>query len=131
MSTEEKALAGWLRELAERFVAQEPETETAEKLGEAFLDFVLERERIRRGVAEPGDARDAIDGETLGRLGSWDSDNPTFAVAEKVFRRLPSDKAGAVNYVERLVTQLAAELSKRQVALIMSRLFMRTGCVNE
>ena len=55
--------------------------ETQEVIGQAYLEYILKRERIRRDVTERGQHRDAVDYETLQKLKNADSDDPNHAHA--------------------------------------------------
>lgn len=62
--------------------------ETEAEQGLAIKDFVLARERIRRGV-ENGtkEVIEAVDNETHHKIKNWDSNNPEVVTAEKILKR--------------------------------------------
>ena len=62
--------------------------------------MVLERERLRHGVTEPGPQRDGVDAQTISLLKNPDKLGPEYSVAEASFRRLIRNPEWAADYVE-------------------------------
>ena len=105
------------KEVAERLyqemVEREYEGEPLESKATAYLNYVLQRERIRRDATDAGQRQDAVDHETLLTLKSADSDDPQHAHAMLTFQRLGVDPIKAVEYVERLITSRQTEISQK------------------
>jgi hypothetical protein len=105
------------KEVAERLykemVEREYEGEPLESKATAYLNYVLQRERIRRDAMVAGQRQDAVDYETLVTLKSADSDDPQHAHAMLAFQRLGVDPIKAVEYVERLITSRQTEISQK------------------
>jgi hypothetical protein len=105
------------KEVAERLyqemVEREYEGEPLESKATAYLNYVLQRERIRRDATDAGQRQDAVDYETLLAFRNADSDNPQHAHAMLTFQRLGVDPIKAVEYVERLITSRQTEISQK------------------
>ena len=105
------------KEVAERLyqemVEREYEGEPLDSKATAYLNYVLQRERIRHGVTDAGQRQDAVDYETLVTLKNADSDDPQHAHAMLAFQRLSVDPIKAAEYVERLITSRQTELSQK------------------
>ena len=103
------------KEVAERLyqemVEREYEGEPLESKATAYLNYVLQRERIRRGATSTSVRQDAIDYETLEALKNAQMDDSQFVESEAIFRRLGTDPATAGRYYEQLITQKAEQLS--------------------
>ena len=104
-------------QIAERFLNEflegRKDDETLESVGQAYLEYILKRERIRRDATDAGQRQDAVDYETLLTLKSADSDDPQHAHAMLTFQRLGVDPIKAVEYVERLITSRQTEISQK------------------
>ena len=100
--------------LEKEFIEGGNDKETPESIGQAFLEFILERERIRRGVTEKGPRRDTIDYETLQTLKNAQLDEPKHMFSQVVLQRFARDPADAVAYFMRVIHEKAVELSKQQ-----------------
>ena len=109
------------KEVAERLyqemVEREYEGEPLESKATAYLNCVLQRERIRRGATDAGQRQDAVDYETLVTLKNADLDDPQHAHAMLAFQRLGVDPIKAVEYVERLITSRQTEISQKMTAI--------------
>src|SRR6056297_570271 len=70
-----------------------------EEAGPLILQFILEEQRLRRGVVDPSPDRDAVDQETIAALASPDKLGPEHSLAEVVFRRLVVDAIDAAQYL--------------------------------
>ena len=105
------------KEVAERLyqemVEREYEGEPLESKATAYLNYVLQRERIRRDATDAGQRPDAVDYETLLAFRNADSDDPQHAHAMLAFQRLSVDPIKAAEYVERLITSRQTELSQK------------------
>ena len=99
--------------LYEEIVEREYEGEPLESKATAYLNYVLQRERIRRGATDAGQRQDAVDYETLVTLKNADLDDPQHAHAMLAFQRLGVDPIKAVEYVERLITSRQTEISQK------------------
>ena len=104
-------------QIADRFLNEflegRKDDETLESVGQAYLEYILKRERIRRDATDAGQRQDAVDYETLLTLKSADSDDPQHAHAMLTFQRLGVDPIKAVEYVERLITSRQTEISQK------------------
>ena len=105
------------KEVAERLyqemVEREYEGEPLDSKATAYLNYVLQRERIRQGATDAGQRQDAVDYETLVTLKNADSDDPQHAHAMLAFQRLSVDPIKAAEYVERLITSRQTEISQK------------------
>ena len=99
--------------LAEKFLRDAPVAATDAELGRALLVFILESERLRRGVSVPSPAQEKVDRQTLACLSGQAKLGPGFSFAEAVFRRLPKDPASAIRYFEEELAGRKAKQSAR------------------
>ena len=106
------------KEVAERlyqeFVEGGYDGEPPESIAASYLDYILKRERIRRGATSTSVRQDAIDYETLEALKNAQMDDSQFVESEAIFRRLGTDPATAGRYYEQLIIRKAEDLSKKQ-----------------
>ena len=105
------------KRLLNKFLEGRKDDETVESVGQAYLEYILKRERIRRDATDAGQRQDAVDYETLLTLKSADSDDPQHAHAMLTFQRLGVDPIKAVEYVERLITSRQTEISQKMTAI--------------
>jgi hypothetical protein len=84
----EAALATLVRD----FIGEESGSESSDELGCALVEFVLRRERLRRGVETDSLEALAVDAATLEKMRIWDSNDPHMSTLEKVFRRLATGR---------------------------------------
>ena len=71
--------------LINEFVSGQKEDESDEEMSKALLDFILQRERIRRGATDANvEIKNRIDAETLKALKNCDLDDPSYALQEKI-----------------------------------------------
>ena len=103
--------------LYEEMVERQYEGEPLDSKATAYLNYVLQRERIRQGATDAGQRQDAVDYETLVTLKNADSDEPQHAHAMLAFQRLGVDPIKAVEYVERLITSRKTELSQKMTVI--------------
>ena len=106
------------KEVAERlyqeFVERGYDGEPPESIAASYLDYILKRERIRRGATSTSVRQDAVDYETLEALKNAQMDDSQFVESEAIFRRLGTDPATAGRYYEQLIIRKADDLSKKQ-----------------
>lgn len=111
------------KEVAERLyqemIEREYEDEPLESKATAYLNYVLQRERIRRDAMDAGQRRDAVDYETLVTLKNADSDDPQHAHAMLTFQKLAVNPIKAFKYLERSITDKQIEIS-RNMSVIAS-----------
>ena len=100
--------------LYQEFVERGYDGEPPESIATSYLDYILKRERIRRGATSTSVRQDAVDYETLEALKNAQMDDSPFVESEAIFRRLGTDPATAGRYYEHLITRKAAGLSKKQ-----------------
>ena len=110
-------------QIAERFLNEflegRKDDETLESVGQAYLEYILKRERIRRDATDAGQRQDAVDYETLLTLKSADSDDPQHAHAMLTFQKLAVNPIKAFKYLERSITDKQIEIS-RNMSVIAS-----------
>jgi hypothetical protein len=104
------------QKLIDRYLAEAPSdvNKTNMDSGHAFLDLVLQRERLRYGVTQPGQDRDRIDAQTIATLEKQTKLGPEYSFTESAFRRLSTDPEAAAGYVE--VKVEAHKLRQSQIA---------------
>ena len=103
--------------LYEEMVERQYEGEPLDSKATAYLNYVLQRERIRQGATDAGQRQDAVDYETLVTLKNADSDEPQHAHAMLAFQRLGVDPIKAVEYVDRLITSRQTEISRKMTTI--------------
>jgi hypothetical protein len=99
--------------LVDAFARKLEAVDGEEAQGQLLIEFVLERERLRRGVTDPGKNRDEVDRQTLSALADPDSLGPEHSLREGVMRRLVADPAGALRYLETALEQRSATQAAR------------------
>jgi len=106
------------KEVAERlyqeFVERGYDGEPPESIAASYLDYILKRERIRRGASSTSVHQDAVDYKTLEALKNAQMDDSQFVESEAIFRRLGTDPATAGRYYKQLITRKAKDFSKKQ-----------------
>ena len=106
------------KEVAERlyqeFVERGYDGEPPESIAASYLDYIIKRERIRRGATSTSVRQDAVDYETLEALKNAQMDDSQFVESEAIFRRLGTDPATAGRYYKQLITRKAKDFSKKQ-----------------
>ena len=105
--------------LLNEFLEGRKDDETVESVGQAYLEYILKRERIRRDATDAGQRQDAVDYETLLTLKSADSDDPQHAHAMLTFQKLAVNPIKAFKYLERSITDKQIEIS-RNMSVIAS-----------
>ena len=102
------------KRLLNEFIEARHDDETPESIGQAYLEYILKRERIRRDATEKGPRRDAVDYETLQILKNAQLNDPKHMLSQVVLQRFAIDPVDAVAYITRVIDEKAAELSKKQ-----------------
>ena len=101
--------------LINEFVSGQKEDESDEEMSKALLDFILQRERIRRGATDANvEIKNRIDAETLKALKNCDLDDPSYALQEKIFRRMGVDPTSAIKMLGIAIDQRKKLFSKQQ-----------------
>tara|TARA_B100000780_G_scaffold173221_1_gene121293 strand:- start:125 stop:709 length:585 start_codon:yes stop_codon:yes gene_type:complete len=96
------------------FLEGEYHGETPENHGQAFLEYILKRERIRRDATDAGKRQDAVDYQTLQSLKNAQLDDSAHMLCQVVLQRFGRDPTDAIEYINRVIDEKAAELSKAQ-----------------
>ena len=96
------------------FLEGEYHGETPESHGQAFLEYILKRERIRRDATDAGKRQDAVDYQTLQSLKNAQLDDSAHMLCQVVLQRFGRDPTDAIEYINRVIDEKAAELSKAQ-----------------
>jgi len=103
-----------LKQLVAAFESEERPDEKDAEVADAMLEFVLKYERLRRQVTDGSDEANAVDAETIAKMKSWDSNDPTMSTVEKVLHRLAQGRAeDGINLLKRSIQIRAQEVSKR------------------
>ncbi len=100
-------------ELVARYQPEFDRAQSEEQHGKVLLAFVLESERLRKGVSEPGRDMERCDRETLKRLADPDALGPEHSLREAVFRRLARDPSEGILYQDAAREMNAAKQSAR------------------
>ena len=100
--------------LLNKFLEGRKDDETVESIGQAYLEYILKRERIRREATDAGQRRDEVDYETLQTLKNAQLDDPAHMLSQVVLQRFGRDPTDAIEYINRVIDEKAAELSKAQ-----------------
>lgn len=100
-------------ELVDRYNPCMLKAKSDRERGEIFIEFVLERERMRHNCFEAGAQRDEIDRRTLSKLANSFALGPEFSRDEAIFRRLVADPASAIRYIDQFHEQNSAAQSER------------------
>ena len=115
MTTQEQTFPQKLEELGAAFIGEERPDETDAETAAAILEFVLGYERLRQHVSAGTNEAKAVDAQTLIKMRSWDSDDPTMSTLEKVIRRLGEDRGeDGVRLLKDAIQISALALSKKQ-----------------
>ena len=102
------------KRLLNKFLEGRRDDETVESVGQAYLEYILKRERIRRDATDAGPRQDAVDYETLQTLKNAQLDDPKHMLSQVVLQRFARDPADAVEYITRVIDEKTAELSNKQ-----------------
>jgi hypothetical protein len=100
--------------LLNEFLEGRKDDETVESVGQAYLEYILKRERIRRDATDAGQRQDAVDYETLQTLKNAQLDDPKHMLSQVVLQRFTRGPADAVEYITRVIDEKTAELSNKQ-----------------
>ena len=107
-------LVGSLERVNNEFLEGEYHGETPESVGQAFLEYILKRERIRRDATDAGKRQDAVDYQTPQSLKNAQLDDSAHMLCQVVLQRFGRDPTDAIEYINRVIDEKAAELSKKQ-----------------
>ena len=102
------------KRLLNKFLEGRKDDETLESVGQAYLEYILKRERIRRDATDAGQRRDEVDYETLQTLKNAQLDDSAHMLCQVVLQRFGRDPTDAIEYINRVIDEKAAELSKAQ-----------------
>ncbi|MSQ21655.1 MAG: hypothetical protein EXR39_19495 [Betaproteobacteria bacterium] len=106
-----------LEKLYAEFVSARSANETDDDLAQAVLEFILMRERLRRGVEARKHLWKTVDAETLCAMKTWDTDDPRFAAIEKVFKRFATGRnLDALKLLKAKITEFSAQQKQRASA---------------
>ena len=97
--------------LKDDFIRQETEGESSETFSRDFLDYILKRERVRRGVSLVSSRQEAVDHQTIEALKNVKL-GPELAEVEAILRRLGHDPVDALKYYQRLKEQKSLKMSE-------------------
>ena len=115
MTSQEQTFPQKLEALVKAFVVAERPGETDAEVAVAVFDFVLSYERLRRQVTAGTDEAKTVDAQTIFKMKTWDSDDPTMLTVEKVLRRLAEGRGeDGMNLLKTSIQIRAQELSKKQ-----------------
>ena len=104
-----------LDELVTSFLNEERQEETNAEIAISIFEFVLNYERLRHQVTAGTDQAIAVDEQTISRMKTWDSNDPSMSTLEKVLRRLAEGRGEeGVNLLKSAIQRRAQEFSKRQ-----------------
>ena len=89
-----------------------------QEAADQLLDNILWKERLRKGLEGNENEHAVSDLETLEKIRSWDTNDPQFAVLEKVLRRLATNRGGdAMGFFKSSIESRQEQLRKRQQAI--------------
>jgi len=104
-----------LEKLQKEFVGKEKKEEPDEAIASDLIELILQRERLRHGVVAGTPEARILDASTLRRMATWDSDDPSMAVAEKAFRKLVvGESANSVRYLKRAIEMKLNDFRQQQ-----------------
>lgn len=110
---DQQAFKASLEQLCEDFIREGAPSDTNAEIGSALREFILKRERLRRGVSLDSHECEAVDRETLDRLSKALDLGPDLAIHEGIFRRLAADPSLAIDYYRADKATLTAKQRKR------------------
>ena len=118
---QQQSFSDSLHQLDQKFSDGGQAGESGLKRGQALRDYVLERERLRRGVVGGTPEGDAVDAETRAKTNECDFDDPALLTTEKVLRRLTSGReADGIVLLERAITdrqQAVTDEARRRASM--------------
>ena len=101
--------------LERQFVSLESSKDTVKKIQSDLMDYFLSRERARRGVSNRRSLWPVVDAETVTTMGAWDTNDPSYVLAEKTLRRFTEGRGeDAVNLLTTAIESRKRELSIAQ-----------------
>ena len=117
--------------LQEEFLRDAQGHESDKELGDAFLNFILESERVRHRVKTPSPEQIEVDRQTLQRLHNQVDLGPEYAFVESVFKRLAKDPASAIRYFSQAVATESVKQVERAKSLRPRRYDSITRLIND
>ena len=102
-----------LDSLNELWASKQIENQSPEELAVEVVAYILAREQLRNRVMPDTPASAARDRLTLAKLEEPDMLDPALSIFEVFVRRLSRDPAGAIQYLDKHVTDRSAAQSKR------------------
>jgi len=104
-----------LRARLDRFLRDERAGESDAKIADEILKLIIECERLRHRVREGTSKAAAVDQQTRTKMKSWDSDDPSLAIVEKVLKRLAEGRGvDAVVLLKNAIAQRATAFIEKQ-----------------
>lgn len=86
-----------------KFLEGREDDETVESVGQAYLEYILKRKRIRRDATDAGQRRDEVDFQTFVTLRNAQLDDPKHMLSQVILQRFARDPADAVEYITRVI----------------------------
>lgn len=118
MTTQEQTFPQKLEQLCAAFIADERPDATDAETAAAIREFVLNYERLRQHVTVGTNRAKAVDAQTIIKMRSWDSNDPTMSTVEKVIRRLAEGRGeDGVKLLKDAIQMSALALSNKQASL--------------
>jgi len=97
------------------YLEDETPEDVTEQLAEEVKEILLNVVRIKEGAQRGGQDAAALDELTKAKMLEWDTDHPEFLLAEKVLKRIATDREmEGLRLVEHAVSLRAKAFSKRQ-----------------
>jgi hypothetical protein len=117
--------------LQDEFLRDEQGQESDKELGDAFLKFILESERVRHHVTTPSPEQDEVDRQTLQRLLDQVELGPEYAFVESVFKRIAKDPTSAIRYFSQAIQAESVKQIERAKSLRPKRYDSITRLIND
>jgi len=96
------------------YLEDETPEDVTEQLAEEVKEILLNVVRIKEGVERGGQDAPALDELTKAKMLEWDTEQPAFFAAEKVFKRLVSGRgADGLRFIETKFEQDAEAIRQR------------------
>lgn len=109
------SIAEQIQHLQTAYLNQVQLGENQKDVTDAFLNFVLERERLRHSVIAGTKKAEAVDKQTLDKMKNWDSNDPAMSTVEKSLRRIATGRgAEAATLIEKSIHDRQALFRKQQ-----------------
>ena len=118
MTSQEETFAQKLEKLVAAFELEERADETDAEITVALLEFILGYERLRQNVTAGTNEAKVVDAQTIIKMSSWDSNDPSMSTVEKVLRRLAEGRSeDGVKLLKDAIQISSLALSKKQAAI--------------